>query len=114
MVVRSQRRWIARPEVKSALFEVVWMATAFTVAHSITLGRASFHIVSIPACVKRQLAVALFGFNFGVEIGQLSFIARLRCSDLRARSDVAVIRAARDLELSYAGDSWLALCLRPE
>jgi len=125
VVVRTHGHWIARPEVKSALFEVIWIATAFTVAHSITLGLASFHIVSIPARVieplialtvlaaalnnlkpivtrrlaavafcfglihgfgfaevlaplhlsTRELAIALFGFNFGVEIGQLSFIA---------------------------------------
>jgi hypothetical protein len=125
VVMRAAGRWIARADLKAALLEVVWIATAFTVAHSITLGLASFHIISIPGRViepliavtvllaalnnlrpvvtrrlaavafcfglvhgfgfaevlaplalpARELALALFGFNLGVEIGQLTIIA---------------------------------------
>jgi hypothetical protein len=124
VVTRTAGRWVARTDLKAALLEVVWIATAFTVAHSITLGLASFHIVSIPGRVieplialtvllaalnnlrpvvtrrlaavafcfglvhgfgfaevlaplalpVRELALALFGFNLGVEIGQLAII----------------------------------------
>ncbi|HUL64122.1 MAG TPA: HupE/UreJ family protein [Burkholderiaceae bacterium] len=124
VVMRTAGRWAARTDLNAALLEVVWIATAFTVAHSITLGLASFHIVSIPgriiepliavtvllaalnnlwpvvtrrlaavafsfglvhgfgfaevlaplALPARELALALFGFNLGVEIGQLAII----------------------------------------
>jgi hypothetical protein len=122
---RAGDRWVARTELKPALVDVAWIATAFTLAHSLTLALASFHIVAVPARVieplialtvlaaalnnlkpvvtrrialvafafglihgfgfaevlaplnlpAAQLAVALFGFNLGVEIGQLSVIA---------------------------------------
>jgi hypothetical protein len=125
VVHRAGGRWIARPALKPALLEVVWIATAFTVAHSITLGLASFHLVSVPARVIEpliaitvllaalnnlrpivthrlaavafcfglihgfgfaevlaplalpagELAVALLGFNLGVELGQLAIVA---------------------------------------
>jgi hypothetical protein len=121
---RTGERWVARARLKPALVEVVWIATAFTAAHSLTLGLASFHVIAIPARViepliaatvlaaalnnlkpivtrrvaavafcfglihgfgfaevlaplnlpARELAVALFGFNLGVEIGQLATI----------------------------------------
>jgi len=124
VVTRTPGRWVARTNLRAALLEVVWIASAFTVAHSITLGLASFHIVSIPGRViepliavtvllaalnnlrpvvtrrlaavafcfglvhgfgfaevlaplalpARELALALFGFNLGVEIGQLAII----------------------------------------
>jgi hypothetical protein len=125
VVHRTGGRWTARRWLKPALLEVIWIATAFTVAHSITLGLASFHVVSIPARVIEplialtvllaalnnlrpivthriaavafcfglihgfgfaevlaplalpagELAVALLGFNLGVELGQLAIIA---------------------------------------
>jgi hypothetical protein len=121
---RTGDRWVARAQLKPALVEVVWIATAFTTAHSLTLGLASFHVIAIPARVIEpliaatvlaaalnnlkpivtqrvaavafcfglihgfgfaevlaplnlpapELAVALFGFNLGVEIGQLAII----------------------------------------
>jgi hypothetical protein len=125
VVHRAGGRWIARAALKPALLEVGWIATAFTIAHSITLGLASFHIVSIPGRVIEpliaitvllaalnnlrpivtrrlvavafcfglihgfgfaevlaplalpagELAVALLGFNLGVELGQLAIVA---------------------------------------
>jgi hypothetical protein len=122
---RDAGRWIARTDIKPALVEVIWIATAITAAHSITLGLASFHLVSLPArliepliaftvlaaalnnlkpLVTRrlalvafcfglihgfgfaevlaplslpagELAVALLGFNLGVEAGQLAIVA---------------------------------------
>jgi hypothetical protein len=118
-------RWVAREDVQGALWTVVWIATAFTVAHSITLALATFDVVRIPARVieplialtivatalnnvwpvvtrnlaavafafglihgfgfaevlmplslpRSELAVALLGFNLGVEAGQLAIVA---------------------------------------
>ena len=118
-------RWVARENVGSALIAVIWIATAFTVAHSLTLALATFDIVRIPARVieplialtilatainnvwpfvtrrmaavafafglihgfgfaevlaplslpRNELALALLGFNLGVEIGQLVIVA---------------------------------------
>src|SRR5882672_3256802 len=129
VVLRNGGRWVARTALKPALVEVVLIATAFTVAHSITLGLASFHVVAVPARIiepliaftvlaaalnnlwplvtkrlatvafcfglvhgfgfaevlaplnlpARELAIALFGFNLGVEIGQLAIIATALC-----------------------------------
>lgn len=118
-------RWIARENVTSALLTVIWIATAFTVAHSLTLGLAAFGVVRIPASVieplialtilfaalnnvwpvvtrrlaavafafglvhgfgfaevlaplslpRSDLALALLGFNLGVELGQIAIVA---------------------------------------
>jgi len=55
VLVRSNRRWNAVADVKTALVQVAWIATAFTVAHSITLALASFGIVRVPASVIEPL-----------------------------------------------------------
>jgi hypothetical protein len=125
VVTRKDGRWTPRAGLKPAVIEVAWIATAFTVAHSITLGLASFHVVAVPARViepliaatvltaalnnlrpivtqrlaavafsfglvhgfgfaevlaplalpARDLALALLGFNLGVELGQLAIVA---------------------------------------
>lgn len=125
VVTRTAGRWVARTDLKPALLDVVWLATAFTLAHSITLALASFKIVAIPVRVIEpmialtvllaalnnlrpvvtqrlaavafgfglihgfgfaevlaplalpapELALALLGFNLGVEAGQLAIIA---------------------------------------
>ncbi len=122
---RQGSRWVARADLKPALVEVACIATAFTLAHSLTLGLASFHLVAVPGRViepliaftvlaaalnnlkplvtrrvalvafafglihgfgfaevlapldlpARELALALLGFNLGVEGGQLAIIA---------------------------------------
>jgi hypothetical protein len=48
-------RWVARENLTSALVAVVWIATAFTIAHSITLGLATFGVIRIPASVIEPL-----------------------------------------------------------
>ena len=122
---RCDGGWIARENVGSALVTVIWIATAFTVAHSLTLGLAAFGVVRIPASVieplialtilftalnnvwpvvtrrlatvafafglihgfgfaevlaplslpRSDLALALLGFNLGVELGQIAIVA---------------------------------------
>jgi len=122
---RRVSEWVAQPALRPALLDVLAVVTAFTVAHSITLGLAIFEVVTLPAVwietviaasvvlaalnnllggvsLKRwrlafvfglihgfgfanvlldlelpatQLAVALAGFNIGVELGQLAIVA---------------------------------------
>ena len=77
-------QWVARDNVQGALLAVIWIATAFTVAHSITLALATFGVIRIPArvieplialtivatalnnvwpIVTRRLAAVAFGFG---------------------------------------------------
>jgi hypothetical protein len=124
VVKRDSGRWTARLDRRQALIQVAWTATAFTLAHSVTLGLASFGLVRIDADIvepliavtvllaalnnlrpvvlhrvawmafffglihgfgfaevlaplelpRADLAAALFGFNLGVEIGQLAVV----------------------------------------
>ena len=55
---RRERRWVARADLRSALLQVAWIATAFTVAHSITLGLASFGVLRVPARIIEPLIAA--------------------------------------------------------
>jgi hypothetical protein len=55
VVERRDGRWQARRDLKRALLGIVWIATAFTVAHSITLGLASFGVVRVPGSVIEPL-----------------------------------------------------------
>lgn len=55
---RSDNRWVARENLTSALVAVVWIATAFTIAHSLTLALATFGVIRIPARVI-ELLIAL-------------------------------------------------------
>ncbi|MBC8117976.1 MAG: HupE/UreJ family protein [Burkholderiaceae bacterium] len=48
-------RWIPRDNTQGALVAVIWIATAFTVAHSITLALATFGVIRIPARVIEPL-----------------------------------------------------------
>ena len=125
VLVRRDGRWLARDSVQGALWTVVWIATAFTIAHSITLALATFDVIRIPSRVieplialtilatalnnvwslvtqrlaavafafglihgfgfaevlmplelpRAELALALLGFNLGVELGQLGIVA---------------------------------------
>lgn len=47
--IRQQKQLVAVSNPKAALIEVFWIATSFTLAHSITLSLAALQIVSIPA-----------------------------------------------------------------
>jgi hypothetical protein len=58
VVERRGGRWAARNDLRAALLQVVWIATAFTVAHSITLGLASFGLVRVPASIIEPLIAA--------------------------------------------------------
>jgi hypothetical protein len=121
---REHGRWVARDELRGAAASVVWIATAFTLAHSLTLAAASFGWIRIspriieplialtvlatalnnvwPVVTRRlalvafgfglvhgfgfaevlaplalsrmEMALALAGFNLGVEIGQLCIV----------------------------------------
>lgn len=46
--MRKQKQLVAVSKPKAALLEVFWIATSFTLAHSITLSLAALQIVSIP------------------------------------------------------------------
>jgi len=47
--VKTPRHWIGVATFRVALSEVLWVVTAFTVAHSITLTLAALQIVSLPS-----------------------------------------------------------------
>ncbi|WP_201595662.1 HupE/UreJ family protein [Psychrobacter vallis] len=47
--IRKQKQLVAVANPKAALLEVFWIATSFTLAHSITLSLAALQIFSIPA-----------------------------------------------------------------
>lgn len=49
VLIRVERRWEAVPNFSSALWEVVRIVTAFTVAHSITLSLATLGIAQLPS-----------------------------------------------------------------
>jgi len=55
VLVRRADRWVARPSLRRALAEVAWIVTAFTLAHSISLAMATFHLVTVPARVIEPL-----------------------------------------------------------
>jgi hypothetical protein len=58
VVERRDSRWTARLDLRAALVQVAWIATAFTIAHSITLGLASFGVLRVPAPVIEPLIAA--------------------------------------------------------
>ncbi len=49
VLVHEARRWTGVGSFRAALTEVLWVVTAFTVAHSITLTLATLQIVSLPS-----------------------------------------------------------------
>lgn len=51
----NTRRWVARENLLSALIAVIWIATAFTLAHSLTLALATFNVIRVPATVIEPL-----------------------------------------------------------
>jgi hypothetical protein len=125
VAMRRRGRWEPKPQLRPVIVDVARTVTAFTLAHSITLGLAAFDVVTLPSrivesvialsvvlaalnnivCVvehRRWLvafafglihgfgfasvladlqlqglgrAVALAGFNLGVEAGQLAIVA---------------------------------------
>lgn len=64
--IRNEKKLVAVAKPKAALIEVFWIATSFTLAHSITLTLAALEIVSIPARFIESLialSVAFAAFN---------------------------------------------------
>jgi hypothetical protein len=55
---RRGGRWVGRTDLRAALLQVVWIATAFTAAHSVTLGLASFSVLRVPPSVIEPLIAA--------------------------------------------------------
>jgi HupE / UreJ protein len=55
VLIRQGKRWVARSALRPALIQVAAVVTAFTVAHSITLGLASFGWVRIPSSIVEPL-----------------------------------------------------------
>jgi HupE / UreJ protein len=55
VVERRDSRWTARLDPRAALVQVAWIASAFTIAHSITLGLASFGVLRVPTLVIEPL-----------------------------------------------------------
>lgn len=55
---RRDGRWRPQPEPRRALFSVLWIATAFTVAHSLTLAAASLGWLRLPASIIEPLIAA--------------------------------------------------------
>ena len=49
VLVHESRRWTGVASLRTALTEVLWVVTAFTVAHSITLSIAALQIVELPS-----------------------------------------------------------------
>jgi hypothetical protein len=49
VLVHESRRWTGVGSFRTALTEVLWVVTAFTVAHSITLSIAALQIVELPS-----------------------------------------------------------------
>jgi hypothetical protein len=121
---REEKKWIAVRELRPALFDVLRVVTAFTVAHSITLSLAALDVVDLPSRLvesviaasvvaaaannlypvlrhdrwmaafvlglmhgfgfsstlkdldlpRSNLLLTLFGFNLGVEVGQIAIV----------------------------------------
>lgn len=60
--LRKQKELVAVTKPKAALLEVFWIATSFTLAHSITLSLAALQIISIPARFIESLIALSIAF----------------------------------------------------
>ncbi len=49
VLVHERRRWTGVGSFRAALVEVLWVVTAFTVAHSITLSLAALQVIELPS-----------------------------------------------------------------
>lgn len=49
VLVHQSRRWTGVDSLRAALTDVLWVVTAFTVAHSITLSLAALQIIALPS-----------------------------------------------------------------
>lgn len=63
---REQGQWLAVSHAGTAIKQTLYIATAFTLAHSITLSLAALHIVAIPARIIESIiafSIALAALN---------------------------------------------------
>lgn len=60
--MRKQKQLVAVSKPTAALLEVFWIATSFTLAHSITLSLAALQIVSIPAWLIESVIALSIAF----------------------------------------------------
>ncbi len=58
VLVRQDNRWLAVAQAKPALFNIVKVITAFTLAHSITLSLAAFDIIRLPSRLTESIIAA--------------------------------------------------------
>lgn len=107
---REAGQWVARDDVRGAAIAVVWIATAFTAAHSLTLAAATFGWVRIPTriiepliaatvlatalnnlwpVVTRRLALVAFGFGLIHGFGFAEVLAPLQLAPLQLASALA-------------------------
>jgi hypothetical protein len=49
VMVHEGKKWVGAPTFRRAVREVLWVVTAFTVAHSITLTLAALEVVALPS-----------------------------------------------------------------
>lgn len=60
VLVRREARWRAAPTLRPVLWDVVRVVTAFTLAHSVTLGLAAFGVIRLPgALVESVIALSV-------------------------------------------------------
>lgn len=98
VLVHEFRRWTGVTSFRAALVEVLWVVTAFTVAHSITLSLAALQVVELPTrlvesaiaasvvmaaannlwpVVERRRWLVAFGFGLVHGFGFASVLAEL-------------------------------------
>jgi hypothetical protein len=128
---RRNGRWMARTHLRAALAQVAWIATAFTIAHSITLGLASFNVVRVPArviepliavtvlatalnnlwpIVTARVAVAAFGFGLIHGFGFAEVLAPLNLPTFElARALLAFNLGVEGGQLIVVGTSFALL-----
>lgn len=63
VLIHEARKWTGVGSFKAALTEVLWVVTAFTVAHSITLSLAALQIIELPSrlvesCIAASVVLA--------------------------------------------------------
>jgi hypothetical protein len=63
VLVHQSRSWTGVPSFKVAATEVLWVVTAFTIAHSITLSLAALQIIELPSrlvesCIAASVVLA--------------------------------------------------------
>jgi hypothetical protein len=63
VLLHEARKWVGVGSFKAALTEVLWVVTAFTVAHSITLTLAALQIIELPSrlvesCIAASVVLA--------------------------------------------------------